>query len=50
MPPENSKDNGAEAPFGFVLGKHRVIDSEEGDAGAFLKKSKNFPYVNFLRS
>lgn len=49
LPQEQSQDK-SEPPLTYTLGKHRVIDSEEGDAGAILKKSKYFPEVNFLRS
>lgn len=40
----------SEPVFNYTLGKHRVKDSEGGDAGSILKTSKHFPYVSFVRS
>jgi hypothetical protein len=37
-------------PFRFLLGKEHKKDTAGGDAGCLPKKSKFFPYVEFIRS
>ena len=48
--PERSTQQTFEEVFKYDLGKHRVKDTEGGDAGGILRQSKNFPYVSFVRS
>ena len=36
--------------FKFLLGKEHKKDSAGGDAGCIPKKSKYFPFVEFIRS
>ena len=36
--------------FGFALGKLRFQDKDKGDCGSFCKKSRHYPYVDYVRS
>lgn len=50
QPVSSSPDEEDQKPFDFTLGKNRVKDSENGDAGCYLKTTKYFPIVSFIRS
>lgn len=39
-----------EESFKHLLGKEHIKDSAGGDAGSLPKKSKFFPFVEFIRS
>ena len=48
VPPEPELED--TKPFNYLLGKNRPRDTDGGDAGSILKKTKYYPQVNFIRS
>ena len=58
--PDGEESNATPAPeeptleeeddFKYLLGHAHLKDTEGGDAGSLLKKSKYYPYIEFIRS